>query len=56
MIDVDNDQQQILQAIERQIAHGHYPSNDLYGDGTAGTKIAEVLATCQWKIQKTITY
>ena len=56
VIDVDNDQQQILQAIERQIAHGHYPSNDLYGDGTAGTKIAEVLATCQWKIQKTITY
>ena len=54
--DVPNDQSEIEQAIRSQIDHGHYPSNDLYGDGQAGRRIANVLASCEWKIQKTITY
>lgn len=33
----------IRQAIERQMAHGRYPSDGLYGSGDAGQKIAEVL-------------
>ena len=31
-------------AIRRQLAHGRYPSDPLYGDGAAGPRIADVLA------------
>jgi UDP-hydrolysing UDP-N-acetyl-D-glucosamine 2-epimerase len=40
---VPHDAEQIAQAIQRQIAHGRYPSSDLYGSGDAGPRIAEVL-------------
>ena len=56
VIDVDNDQQQIYNGILRQLANGLYPSEAIYGDGKAGQRIADVLATCDWQIQKTITY
>ncbi|NKB64451.1 MAG: UDP-N-acetylglucosamine 2-epimerase (hydrolyzing) [Gammaproteobacteria bacterium] len=56
VIDVENNQQQILQGIKRQMEHGHYESDSLYGDGKAGVRIADVLATCEWQIQKTIAY
>lgn len=35
--------QAILKAIQQQIAHGPYPSSSLYGTGTAGEQIAEVI-------------
>ena len=35
---------QITSAIQRQVAHGKYPSSDKYGSGDAGQKIAEVLS------------
>jgi hypothetical protein len=28
----------------------------IYGDGHAGDRIADVLSTCSWKLQKLITY
>ena len=56
VIDVANDQQQILEGIRRQMEHGRYESDNLYGDGKAGIRIADVLATCEWQIQKTIAY
>jgi UDP-hydrolysing UDP-N-acetyl-D-glucosamine 2-epimerase len=43
VIDVPHDVLKIRQAIERQIAHGRYPSSALYGSGNAGERIAEVL-------------
>ncbi len=46
----------IAQAIQQQIAHGKYPSSTLFGDGTAGAKIADILATVEIKIQKTLSY
>ena len=46
----------IKSAIEKHIAHGPYPCDPIYGDGTAGVQIADVLATCGWKLQKLITY
>ncbi len=46
VIDVPHDVKQIAEAIQRQIAHGRYPSSSLYGTGDAGPRIAEVLATC----------
>ncbi len=56
VIDVDNDQNAIHTAIQQQIKNGPYPSEGIYGDGHAGKRIADVLATCKWEIQKTITY
>ena len=41
---VPHDAGQIAQAIQQQIAHGRYPSSDLYGTGNAGERIAEVLS------------
>lgn len=46
----------IRAAISRQMAHGRYVSQPIYGDGKAGQRIAEVLAKCQVQIQKRITY
>lgn len=56
VIDVSNDQNDIHIAINKQLENGHYPSQAIYGDGKAGQRIAEILATCEWEIQKTITY
>ena len=56
VIDVDYDSLLIKQAIELQINHGKYASNNLYGDGNAGKKIAEILTWVDPPIQKTIIY
>jgi UDP-N-acetylglucosamine 2-epimerase len=56
VIDVDYDGDQILDAIQRQLHNGHYPSDPLYGDGRAGDRIASVLAKCKVRVQKRITY
>ena len=39
-----------------QVAHGHYPRSILFGNGDAGTKIADVLATAELTIQKQLSY
>jgi UDP-hydrolysing UDP-N-acetyl-D-glucosamine 2-epimerase len=54
--DVAYQREQILAAIQAQLAHGRYPSEPIYGDGNAGTRIAEVLATCDVRLQKMMTY
>lgn len=57
VVNVDYDRQAIAAAINRQIAHGQYPVEPLYGDGTAGMQIAEILATHSLPaLQKKITY
>lgn len=56
VIDVDHDRDAIREAIRRQLEHGLYPRDPVYGDGRAGERIAEVLATCTWRLQKCITY
>ena len=57
VIDVEHDESQIVDAIKRQHAHGRYPMQDIYGDGTAGEKIAAVLAGLSAvQVQKRITY
>ena len=42
--------------IEHQIAHGPYPGTDLYGDGSAGKRIADLLADIPLTIEKRLTY
>lgn len=56
VIQVDYEHKQIKDAILRQLQHGKYERSDLYGDGTAGKRIADILVTCEPPIQKTITY
>jgi UDP-hydrolysing UDP-N-acetyl-D-glucosamine 2-epimerase len=56
VIQVNYDSNEIFRAIKKQIKHGKYLQNKLYGDGTAGKKIAKILAEIDPPIQKTITY
>ena len=53
---VDFDADRIEAAVRSQIAHGRYPSSHLYGDGRAGERITEHLATCQPNIIKRLNY
>lgn len=50
--DVVYDARAIAEAIQAQTAHGRYPSASIYGDGHAGERMAEVLATAEVSIQK----
>ncbi|MEP7294514.1 MAG: UDP-N-acetylglucosamine 2-epimerase [Chloroflexota bacterium] len=56
VLDVEPKRDAIAEAIRTQIEHGQYASEPIYGDGHAGERIADVLATCSWQLQKTITY
>src|SRR5690349_2368079 len=56
VVDVGYDRAQIVDAVKRQIAHGRYPSDDLYGDGEAGPRIANVLAIASLRVQKRLHY
>ncbi|TFV34864.1 UDP-N-acetylglucosamine 2-epimerase (hydrolyzing) [Bradyrhizobium frederickii] len=56
VIEVSYDRKDIARAIARQVEHGRYPMNPLYGNGTAGKQIADVLARETVSVQKCITY
>jgi len=56
VVDVEHDRHQIADAIAERMRHGPYPSEPIYGDGHAGERIAGVLASCSWRLQKRITY
>jgi len=56
VIDVDYDRDQILKAIQRQSSNGRYQSDPIYGDGHAGERIVNILATCPLNLQKRLTY
>jgi len=56
VIDVEHDREAIRAAVTRQIEHGRYPMEPIYGDGEAGARIADVLSRCEANIQKRITY
>ncbi|MDQ3461983.1 MAG: hypothetical protein M3471_02945, partial [Actinomycetota bacterium] len=46
----------IAKAVRTQVAHGRYEAGDLFGDGTAGHRIAQVLATVDPVVQKRLHY
>jgi UDP-hydrolysing UDP-N-acetyl-D-glucosamine 2-epimerase len=56
VLDVSYSAKEIYEAIQFQISNGSYQSEAIYGDGSAGDKIAHILSKCNWKIQKRITY
>ncbi len=56
VLDVGYDRDAIRAAIETQINNGRAPQDTLYGDGLAGQRIADILATAELTIEKRLTY
>ncbi len=56
VLDVEYDRQGIEQAIRRQSARGRYPAATIYGDGRAGERIADLLARCELRFEKRLSY
>jgi UDP-N-acetylglucosamine 2-epimerase len=56
VLNANHDATAIAGAIRRQLDHGAYAPDPIYGDGTAGERIAATLADCEFRIQKRITY
>ena len=54
VVDAPHDRAKIVAAIRAQVEHGPYERDHLFGDGNAGQRIAEVLATARPSIQKTL--
>jgi UDP-hydrolysing UDP-N-acetyl-D-glucosamine 2-epimerase len=56
VIDVDYNHQEILDAIRKNYEVKQYPSDDVYGSGNAGNRIADLLATAPLNIEKRLAY
>lgn len=54
--DVNYDQDEIRAAIDERLANGHTAPDLLYGDGSAGTQIADLLATVKLSVEKRLNY
>jgi UDP-hydrolysing UDP-N-acetyl-D-glucosamine 2-epimerase len=52
LVEVEHDRAAIADAIRDQLAHGPYERSGLFGDGTAGVKIADRLAEVRPSVQK----
>ena len=50
------DAKEIEAAIRKQLKHGKYQRSLMFGDGTAGQKIADILAIAEFRIQKMLSY
>ena len=53
---VDHDREMIRAAILRQVEHGRFQKSELYGDGRAGVRIAEGLASRSLSCEKRLAY
>ena len=56
VFDVSCSSNEIILAIKKAISNGFYSSSEIYGNGSAGEQIAEILATEKLEFSKTITY
>ena len=56
VLNAPHDADAIEAAIERQLQHGRYDSSKLFGDGAAGRRIADILASVPLKLEKTLNY
>ncbi|MHA6279860.1 UDP-N-acetylglucosamine 2-epimerase [Salinimicrobium sp. CAU 1759] len=56
VLDVEYQQGKILEAMKTVIEEKHYPSSDLYGNGNAGSRIADILTSVELSFSKTINY
>jgi UDP-hydrolysing UDP-N-acetyl-D-glucosamine 2-epimerase len=56
VLDVGYCAEEIGAAIARQLQHGRYPRDEMFGDGHAGSRIADILSTAQISIQKRLVF
>jgi hypothetical protein len=56
VIDVEHDRTAIAGAIREHETRGRPKADHLYGDGDAGERIADCLATAELTIEKRLTY
>ena len=56
VVDTGYDRRSIADAVNDRITLGRLPSEPIYGDGTAGPRIAQLLATEPLSIAKAMTY
>lgn len=56
VIDADYDKNQIMDAIMRQVSNGKYPGENIYGDGMAGQKIADLLTIIHLTQKASLVY
>ena len=56
VVDTPHDRMKIIQAVKKQIAHGKYPRNYLYGDGTACEKSYKNIKNAPKIVQKHLTF
>lgn len=56
VIHCSHDRVGIVTALRKQLDHGTYGSELIYGDGHAGKKVAEIMATTDANIQKRMTF
>jgi UDP-hydrolysing UDP-N-acetyl-D-glucosamine 2-epimerase len=56
VLDVGYDREETAEAIRKHLGNGRYPRDPLYGDGDAGCKIANLLASAPLRIEKRLAY
>ncbi len=56
VVDAPHNAEAIYRAIERQVAHGRYPRSLMFGDGSSGKRIADILATATLQLEKSLSY
>jgi UDP-hydrolysing UDP-N-acetyl-D-glucosamine 2-epimerase len=56
VIDAGYSRREIVDAIRHQLATGRYPRDPLYGDGSAGSRIADLLARVPLSVQKRLAF
>jgi UDP-hydrolysing UDP-N-acetyl-D-glucosamine 2-epimerase len=56
VIDVKYASADITAAVNQHLSNGRYPTTTLYGDGQAGARIAELVATVPLTVAKRLTY
>ena len=56
VVQTSNDTDEIADAIRDQVRHGPYERDELFGDGSAGEKVAEILAVAEPRVQKQLHY
>ena len=56
VIDCDTNTLEIVQSIKKQLNHGKYKSDIIFGNGDSGKKIAEILSNWNPTFHKTIEY
>ncbi|MBI4178708.1 UDP-N-acetylglucosamine 2-epimerase, partial [bacterium] len=56
VIDVDYDRHSLAKAVRSHLENNRLPPETLYGDGRAGRRIAELLATLELKVEKRLAY